>query len=817
MFSKINIKRNSAINFLFAFVFIGSMSVIGYLVLNSKAATTANEFKGYYMFGEVPNASEKQNLAHPLVAGWGMAGVHWNEAQNNDGSYNWTKLDQIVNAVESTEVKNANGGKPKNVILRVIIGQAKAPIGSSQPINCSQTSDSDSFEDNIPRYVWCSGQRQNGQNRSGAKFYSWQDTDNKTGAKYQAFIPLFWDQSFKDDWGDFIKAVGQRYSGHSNVIAMVTGPYKIFGENFLPFCPTNQRSAWFQLYNRDFNKNISTNGSDSTSTLILQTEYTNFFNNYLIPLYSNSFTNYKPIAIGTGLGACDSDNTENTKIYDYAREQLGGFGNQSQNNRGWFVQFNGLGPNYNNPDNYTHKMIQWVSDNYSLRSANNARRGVIGYQTVGGTEPFCGSAQCIASSGFDQTIKNAVDLKASYVEVYNTDFKAAINYDQKNSTYNGYSAEEKAGAKVIYDTLVKYQDQLVSTISETSSSDTTAPNISIIEPSNNASVSGDISINANATDNIGVVNVVFKIDDQLVASKTSTPFNYLWDTSTASNGSHTITATAYDAAGNQKQTAVTVTVNNQATITIFPPTNLKAEAGDGQTTISWDDNTNTLPVEYVVSYKVQGFSTWIWVSSGNNKSLTQTGLTNEETYEFRVRAKYTDQQGIKTVSDDAGPILATPTAPLPPPDTVKPSVSLTSPTAGATLSGDEIVLSADASDNVGVTLVEFWLGSTKIAEKSQPPYSVTWDSSTITDGNYNLTARAYDVAGNVRISAFIAVIVDNAFILNKADLNGDSKVDIFDLSILLSKWNSSDTTSDINKDGTVNVFDLSILLGNWNG
>lgn len=49
----------------------------------------------------------------------------------------------------------------------------------------------------------------------------------------------------------------------------------------------------------------------------------------------------------------------------------------------------------------------------------------------------------------------------------------------------------------------------------------------------------------------------------------------------------------------------------------------------------------------------------------------------------------------------------------------------------------------------------------------------------------------------------------------RADINNDSKVDVFDLSILLGKWNTSDTTSDINSDGKVDVFDLSELLSKW--
>ena len=48
-----------------------------------------------------------------------------------------------------------------------------------------------------------------------------------------------------------------------------------------------------------------------------------------------------------------------------------------------------------------------------------------------------------------------------------------------------------------------------------------------------------------------------------------------------------------------------------------------------------------------------------------------------------------------------------------------------------------------------------------------------------------------------------------------ADLNGDCTVTIFDLSILLSRYNSIDSTADINKNGKVDITDLSILLSNY--
>lgn len=47
------------------------------------------------------------------------------------------------------------------------------------------------------------------------------------------------------------------------------------------------------------------------------------------------------------------------------------------------------------------------------------------------------------------------------------------------------------------------------------------------------------------------------------------------------------------------------------------------------------------------------------------------------------------------------------------------------------------------------------------------------------------------------------------------DVNRDNKVDVQDLSYLLTRWGSNDALADLNNNGTVNTLDLSILLGNW--
>ncbi|MDA0165438.1 Ig-like domain-containing protein [Solirubrobacter ginsenosidimutans] len=96
--------------------------------------------------------------------------------------------------------------------------------------------------------------------------------------------------------------------------------------------------------------------------------------------------------------------------------------------------------------------------------------------------------------------------------------------------------------------------------------DTTPPQVRISEPVANATLSGITQIGAVASDDVGVAKVQFKLDGQTLGSPvTAPPFAMAWDTRTASQGQHTLTAEAYDAAGNVAASAgQVVTVDNSA-------------------------------------------------------------------------------------------------------------------------------------------------------------------------------------------------------------------------------------------------------------
>jgi hypothetical protein len=116
-------------------------------------------------------------------------------------------------------------------------------------------------------------------------------------------------------------------------------------------------------------------------------------------------------------------------------------------------------------------------------------------------------------------------------------------------------------------------DPVTVTVANGSPADTTPPTVSITSPASGATVFGTTNLTAGASDNVGVVGVQFRIDGtNFGAEDTSAPYTIPFDTTTKSNGPHTIVAVARDAAGNHTEsTTVTVTVDNNAPPPPPPP------------------------------------------------------------------------------------------------------------------------------------------------------------------------------------------------------------------------------------------------------
>ena len=129
-----------------------------------------------------------------------------------------------------------------------------------------------------------------------------------------------------------------------------------------------------------------------------------------------------------------------------------------------------------------------------------------------------------------------------------------------------------------YDTLGNVgQSPNVSVTVSNTVADISSPTVSVTSPANSATVSGTVSITTSAADNVGVTKVEMYVNGVLLATDTAAPYSFSWDTTAYTNGTYTLYAKAYDAAGNVGQSSsVTVTVSNtviaSAVADTTPPT-----------------------------------------------------------------------------------------------------------------------------------------------------------------------------------------------------------------------------------------------------
>lgn len=90
--------------------------------------------------------------------------------------------------------------------------------------------------------------------------------------------------------------------------------------------------------------------------------------------------------------------------------------------------------------------------------------------------------------------------------------------------------------------------------------DTTNPTVTLTVPT--GTLTGTVSLKADAADNVKVSRVKFLVDDKEVGSDDSAPYEYSLDTRTLANGAHTVKAVATDFVGNEASDSESVTVQN---------------------------------------------------------------------------------------------------------------------------------------------------------------------------------------------------------------------------------------------------------------
>jgi len=127
-----------------------------------------------------------------------------------------------------------------------------------------------------------------------------------------------------------------------------------------------------------------------------------------------------------------------------------------------------------------------------------------------------------------------------------------------NGTYGIYAKAYDAAGHVTTSSTVSVTVSNGTTTTTTTSADTTPPVAHISTPWNGTRVYTYVTINASATDNVGVASISVYVDGTLIAVGNAASLSYVWNASRLTSGWHKMTATAKDKAGNAGSTTISV-------------------------------------------------------------------------------------------------------------------------------------------------------------------------------------------------------------------------------------------------------------------
>ena len=324
---------------------------------------------------------------------------------------------------------------------------------------------------------------------------------------------------------------------------------------------------------------------------------------------------------------------------------------------------------------------------------------------------------------------------------------------------------------------------------------------------------GSITFSATASDDKAVTKVEFLLDGVLVGGTTTAPYTMTYDSFLQDDGTHTLTAKASDTSGQYTKASMTFTIKNGQLVR-----NGSFEKGYG---VGWS-NTNGMQIGTILGQtafdgsqmaKFCGTGSRMQVALYQTLTIPANAPSAKLSFALKIDSKDTDKSKANDtlavqLRNSSGAVLNTlatysnlnagsaykiydfdvsaykgQTVKLyflgaeddsfatgfildkvhlialgdsDEVDDKKPTVSV-----NETGSSGMISFNATASDNVGVTKVEFLVDDLLKGTVTSTPYSMTLDSKTLNKGEHILTAKAYDAAGNIGLSEPVKFLVNN--------------------------------------------------------
>ena len=210
--------------------------------------------------------------------------------------------------------------------------------------------------------------------------------------------------------------------------------------------------------------------------------------------------------------------------------------------------------------------------------------------------------------------------------------------------------------------------------------------------------------------------------------------------------------TAYDGDGNSSSAggAYTVFTGAQGTSPPSQPQRFVSTAGTYHSVaLSWAPSTDDNGVDHYDVYRNSRL-----IGSTTSTSYTDTNAGGSGQYYVQA------VDGAGSLSAPSTRIWFLPATSLGS-DTTPGTSAIASPADGATVSGT-VGIDASASDDVGVTRVDFYVDGVLKATDTAAPYTFSWDSTSVGDGPHWLYVLARDAAGNYGTTGGTMVTVNNS-------------------------------------------------------
>uniref|UniRef100_D7DSZ6 Periplasmic copper-binding protein n=2 Tax=Methanococcus voltae TaxID=2188 RepID=D7DSZ6_METV3 len=390
---------------------------------------------------------------------------------------------------------------------------------------------------------------------------------------------------------------------------------------------------------------------------------------------------------------------------------------------------------YNLLDEGNHSLIFYAFDNAGNRAVKKL------WIVIDTTDPYVAINTPLNNNVYntDNILINATANDARGIK----EVKANINGTNYTMNINGsYYTLNKTLTDNKYSLKVYAMDNINNTnvSSEyTFTVDTTAPKIISIKPVNNSTVG--ISTNVQV-----LVNEKSKINMSLIKGIDILKYNLTEDTNNSNlhtklltnldAGNYTLKITATDLYNNSYTNESTFTVDTTKPVLeiINPSNNSKYNETDITINITADSN-----VSLIANIVSTGVNKNVSLTKGTNSYVGTTGTLAEGTY--NITAIATNDLGNKN-----GTKPNTFTV-----DTTKPTITNLKPVNNSTVNTG-FTINATINDNLGIKNVSVKLNGTNYAMTNISGNTYSTSPITLSTGNYSYAIKAYDLAGNYKIS-----------------------------------------------------------------